>query len=233
MDYLKFGFIESPSIANLLCEKVFSNEAMKPSRLKEHLTTMHSDKASKSVSYIQSLSSAFSKRKAAKISNDLGLQASYNLSHLIAKNGKPHNTGKKLILSAILEMLTIVMKVDPEPIIKAIPQNNDTVSPESMAGDTEQQLCDILKHIDISVQLDGTSNDKALLMAYIRFARDEKFHEEFLFACHSLCCSPVNQFAQVLEPQHHVISECLKVMTVDMKLAISDFCTALEMWKLM
>ena len=68
VDYLKFGFIESPSKSQLplclLCEKLFSSEAMKPSRLKVHLTTMHSDKACKSVSYFQSLSSSFSKRKA-------------------------------------------------------------------------------------------------------------------------------------------------------------------------
>lgn len=106
-----------------------------------------------------------------RTSNDLGLQASYNLSHLIEKNGKPHTIGEKLILPAIREVLTTVMKVDPEPIVKAIPLSNDTVSSRinEMAGDTEQQLCDILKNTDFAVQLDETtlSDNKALLMAYV------------------------------------------------------------------
>ena len=41
VDYLQFGFIPSPSNEQLpmclLCEAVFSNEAMKPSRLSDHL----------------------------------------------------------------------------------------------------------------------------------------------------------------------------------------------------
>ena len=41
--YLQFGFIPSPSNVQLsmclLCEKSFSNEAIKPSRLSDHLET--------------------------------------------------------------------------------------------------------------------------------------------------------------------------------------------------
>ena len=39
----------------LLCNKVFSNEAMKPSRLSEHLTKIHPDKLAK----VQHFFSAF------------------------------------------------------------------------------------------------------------------------------------------------------------------------------
>lgn len=48
IEYLKYGFIESPVnntlLVCLICEKVLSNEAMKPSRLQEHLTKIHVDK---------------------------------------------------------------------------------------------------------------------------------------------------------------------------------------------
>ena len=77
--------------------------------------------------------------------------------------------------------------MDPEPIVKAVPLSNDTVSSHinEMAGDTEQELCDILRYTDFVVQLDETtlSDNKALLMAYVKLARDEKLHEELLFAC--------------------------------------------------
>ena len=75
------------------------------------------------------------------------------------------------------------MKVDPEPTAKAISLSNDAVSSHinEMAGDTELQLSDILKHTDFTVQLHKTIlSDKSLLMVCVRFARDRKLHEEFL-----------------------------------------------------
>lgn len=46
--YLKFGFIAPSTNAKLplylICEKTFSNGAMKPSRIKEHVIKKHSDK---------------------------------------------------------------------------------------------------------------------------------------------------------------------------------------------
>ena len=51
MEYLKYGFVSAPHSQQqpmcLLCKKMLSNEAMEPSRLFEHLTKMHSDKADK------------------------------------------------------------------------------------------------------------------------------------------------------------------------------------------
>ena len=50
VEYLKYGFVSgSHSQQQSMCvlhEKVFSNEAMKPSRLFEHLMKMHSDNLS-------------------------------------------------------------------------------------------------------------------------------------------------------------------------------------------
>lgn len=48
LDYLKFGFICSPANETipmcLLCEKTFGNDYMKPSKMKDHLDRVHSDK---------------------------------------------------------------------------------------------------------------------------------------------------------------------------------------------
>ena len=44
-EYIKYGFIENPtnpfSPMCLVCQRTFSNEAMKPSRLQDHLNKMH------------------------------------------------------------------------------------------------------------------------------------------------------------------------------------------------
>ena len=59
VEYLKFGFIESPTNPQqpmcLVCEKNFSNEAMKLSRLLEHLQKIHPDKSGKTLAFFYSL----------------------------------------------------------------------------------------------------------------------------------------------------------------------------------
>ncbi|KAJ8933744.1 hypothetical protein NQ318_015593 [Aromia moschata] len=51
VNYLKFGFIPSLSDKQLpmclLCNKVLSNDAMKPSKLEDHLRRCHPDKIDK------------------------------------------------------------------------------------------------------------------------------------------------------------------------------------------
>ena len=56
IEYLKYGFIES-SVNNtlpmcLICQKVLSDEAMKPSRLKDRLNKIHNDKKDNNLSYL-------------------------------------------------------------------------------------------------------------------------------------------------------------------------------------
>ena len=57
-NYINYGFIPSPINTTLpmclLCDQVFSNEAMKPSRLQDHLIKKHPDKASKDPAYFKS-----------------------------------------------------------------------------------------------------------------------------------------------------------------------------------
>ena len=65
--YFQYGFIPAPNSEShpmcLLCNKVFSNEVMKPSRLSEHLTKIYPDKVGKSTSCFKSLLDNFKKRK--------------------------------------------------------------------------------------------------------------------------------------------------------------------------
>ena len=126
--YIKYGFVKSPSNEQLpmclLCEQVFSNEGMDPSRMIDHLKSCHSDKKDKDVEFFISLrdnrktmGNMF--RKVDSQNND-GLIASYNISLLIAKAGKSHTIGEQLILPAIQEALTTVMHTDRRSLIKSI-----------------------------------------------------------------------------------------------------------------
>ena len=54
VEYLKYGFIQSPTNPQpmcLVCKKNFSNETMKPSRLLEHLQKIHPDKSGKTLAF--------------------------------------------------------------------------------------------------------------------------------------------------------------------------------------
>ena len=65
--YLQDGFIPAPTSELqpmcLLRNKVFSNEAMKPSTLFKHLKNIYPDKVSKSTTFLKSLSDNFKKKQ--------------------------------------------------------------------------------------------------------------------------------------------------------------------------
>lgn len=95
VDYLKFGFVPSPTNQQLpmclLCQHVFSNEAMKPSRLSEHFLK-------KKFENRNTISNVFKKISSR---NDKGLIASYEIAQIIAKCGLAHIYGEKIILPSI------------------------------------------------------------------------------------------------------------------------------------
>ena len=71
-------------------------------------------------------------------------------------------------------------------IIRSIPLSNDTVSRriDEMAIDVENQLIDILRVIEFSLQLDESTfhDNEALLLPYVRFTKDGVVFEKLLFA---------------------------------------------------
>lgn len=197
VEYLNYGFI--PASHNeqlpfcLICEKTFSNEAMKPSRLIEHFKKAHFNKADKDVNYFRNLRDRRGKNKtvhdmfvAASSKNDDGLRASYNISLLIAQTGKAHTIGETLITPVIREVMTTVLKKDPEPVLKAISLSNNTIQRriDEMASDVEENLNNILRNTEFSLQIDESTlpNNESLLLAYVRFIHDGKLYQELLFA---------------------------------------------------
>ncbi|XP_026331329.1 SCAN domain-containing protein 3-like [Hyposmocoma kahamanoa] len=197
VDYLKYGFVPSEADKQLpmclLCNNVLSNDSMKPSKLEDHLKRCHTDKIGKDLKYFQTLKEKYEKRPtmhsmfaSTSQSNDDGLRASYNISLLIAKSGKPHTIGEQLILPAVEEVLKTVLHKSPFDVLKRIPLSNNTVQRriDEMSSDIESFLCDHLQKTHFSIQLDESTlpGNDALLLAYVRFIMEEEIHEELLFA---------------------------------------------------
>ncbi|XP_014777801.1 zinc finger MYM-type protein 6 [Octopus bimaculoides] len=94
-------------------------------------------------------------------------------------SSKPHTIGEQLILPAVKEVLKMVLRKVPEPIIKDIPLSNSSVQRrvDEMAEDVEDQLCTILKKTEFT----WTS-----LLCQLCFKNDEDFqslllHTEAIF----------------------------------------------------
>ena len=176
----------------LVYEKIFSNEAMKPSRLLEHLQKIHPDKSGKTLVFFHSLRDQFLKRKTINMftssskNSDDSLKASYNISLLISKAGKPHTIGEELILPAVKEVIKTVLQKSPEQVIKSIPLSDNSVQQrvDKMAENIEETLSKMLMTTKFSLQLDESTlpGNKSLLLAYVRFIKGGSLCQELLFA---------------------------------------------------
>ena len=127
----------------LICGSLFSNEALKPSRLKDHLTRLHSSKLNADFKKIiadwekqRNIKALFAKRD---IRLENGLTASYNISLMIARTGTPHTIDEKLILPCVKEVIETVMCQSSTPVLSTIPLSNDTVQRriDEMGDDVE------------------------------------------------------------------------------------------------
>ena len=107
VEYLSYGVIPSPESVtkpmSLNCMNVLSNDSMKSSKLKIHLETKQREKKNEPVEYFRQLDDLKEGgqcfkcliAKANKVKD--GLLASYDISKIIAKAGKPHNIGETVI----------------------------------------------------------------------------------------------------------------------------------------
>ncbi|KAJ7305000.1 hypothetical protein JRQ81_010750 [Phrynocephalus forsythii] len=114
-----------------------------------------------------------------------GLQASYNISQLIAKSGKCHAIKEELILPAVKEVLKAVLHKPAYDILKRISLCNNRVQRHSdeMSHDAESFFCNYLKtnHFSIHLDVSTLSGNESLLLAYVHFFMDQEIHEELLF----------------------------------------------------
>lgn len=198
-EYLKFGFIpavhDERSPFCLLCQQCLTNESMKRGRLEAHLKAKHNAHINSDLNYFQTLKKNFEKRVTLKslftahnATINRTLEASYQISLLIAKSGKSHTIGENLIKPSISAFLKTVLEKDDKDV-KAMPLSNNTVSRriDEMSEDIEIQLVEKLKTRKFSVQMDESTlrDSEAVLITYVRYIDKGDFAEEMLF-CKSL-----------------------------------------------
>ena len=118
-DYLKYGFtvisknsLDMPQC--VICFKILINDAMHPSRLDRHLTTIHPDLVNKPWDYFAGKSISLKRVKLDRdgdFRQDLSkvVEASYEISLLIARRNKPHNIDETLVKPRILTAAKILL----------------------------------------------------------------------------------------------------------------------------
>ncbi|XP_046977632.1 zinc finger BED domain-containing protein 5-like [Vanessa cardui] len=196
-EYLAFGFTstnlngeERPQC--VICYEVLSNESMKPAKLRRHLETKHQDLREKSKSFFQIKASELERSKktmmktATGTNNENAVLASYQVSLLVAKSGKPHTIAEELILPCAKIMVSAMLGDKASKELDIISLSNSTVKSriDEMSGNVKEQLILNVKASPFyALQLDEStdiSND-ANLLAYVRYEHNDGINEDLLF----------------------------------------------------
>lgn len=193
--YIEYGFISSgdgESPLCLLCNKMLQNSSMAPAKLRRHLETSHPSSVGKPKHYFESLSlqqnhQSKKMKTFAKIPEKATV-ASYKIAQLLCKNKKSHLEAESVILPAILIAVEVMLGPEAQKQMLKIPLSNDTIARKikAMSNDIDDQVKEAFLNnedpiwalqIDESTDISG----KAQLIAFIRFIREGKIVNQFLF----------------------------------------------------
>ena len=199
--YVDFGFdfiatddVQKPQC--IFCSKVLGNGSMKPSILKAHFTSCHSnhvhDDHKSLLAKRARLRAAGTLPKLGFCSEDKpGLEASYRVAYRITKEKKPHTIGERLIKPCAMDMVELVCGVEQKRKLEKIALSNDTVRCRisDMSQDILNQVADeiLASKAKISIQLDESTDvsNCAYLLVYCRYVHAGELKEELLM-CESL-----------------------------------------------
>ena len=101
-----------------------------------------------------------------------GLTASHEIAQIIAKTESVQTVAENVLKPSFEILIKAMLQQDLVSVLKALPLSNDSIRIriDEMTSDVESQL----KTGKFSIQLDQSlvSNNKAILMAYVRFIDD-------------------------------------------------------------
>jgi hypothetical protein len=196
--YIEYGFtyltdrdgLQKPQC--LLCSKVLCNGYMKPSKLQEHLRTVHPGN-------VNDMRAAFEGKKArfqvkgTIVSHGFvpcekpALEASYRVALRICKDKKPHTIAETLIKPCAMDMVEVMCGKEARNKVSLIPLSNDTIHDRirDMSNDIVQQVVEEIKNspAKISLQLDESTDisNCSQLLVFVRYANASLIKEDFLF----------------------------------------------------
>ncbi|XP_025410789.1 zinc finger BED domain-containing protein 5-like [Sipha flava] len=200
-EYITFGFTninvnneERPQC--VICYEILSNESMKPAKLRRHLQTRHTDYLTKSKQFFESKAAELEqskkliKKTAIGTNNERAVTASYQVSLLVAKSGKPHTIVEELILPAAKIMVSAMLGDKASNELSTVSLSNNTFKNRivEMSENIKEQLISNIKTSKFySLQLDESTDicNDANLLAYVRYENHNTITEDFLF-CISL-----------------------------------------------
>ncbi|XP_068218989.1 protein FAM200C-like [Palaemon carinicauda] len=182
-DYIRFGFVslrkgdtEVPQC--VICYKTLSNDGMRPSRLERHLQTAHPGLVDKPKAFFETKKHTLKQVKM----DDSGVfrqqsskvvEASYEISMLIAKSKKSHNIGETLIKPSILCAAQLILGKDSANKLSQISLSNDTVQRRihELSQDIKEQTLELVRASPVfAIQFDETT-DIAQCAQFLMYAR--------------------------------------------------------------
>ncbi|XP_023216822.1 zinc finger BED domain-containing protein 5-like, partial [Centruroides sculpturatus] len=195
-EYLKFGFtnltsngIEKPQC--VLCKVVLSHESMKPSKLKRHLETKHSEHTKKDLEFFRRHETSCKRQKLDRTGSfqqesTALVQASYEVALEIAKQKKPHTIGEKLIKPCMLKMVKLILGNSSEVKMQRISLSNNTILRRisNMSVDVKEQILNEIKVSPLfSFQVDESTDISSCsqLLVFVKYIHSDDIKEEFLF----------------------------------------------------
>lgn len=165
---------------------------MRPSRLERHLSTKHSASQDKPKEYFVAKSETLKRIKCDSTgsfaqSSEKVLEASYELSLLIAKAKKSYIVGETLVKPCLLKAADIVLGPEGRQKLSQIPLSDNTVKRriDDMAEDITNQVVDAVKQSPFfAIQLDESTDvaQCSQLLVFVRYIQDYTIKDEILFS---------------------------------------------------
>ncbi|KAF2349253.1 Tubulin/FtsZ GTPase domain [Trinorchestia longiramus] len=196
-EYIKYGFtvIERNGFhlpQCVICHTVLSNDALRPGRLERHLITNHKalkempkDFFTAKVHELNCMkldSSSVFHQETWKL-----VEASYELSLLIAKAQKPHSVGETLVKPCLLSAANTVLGEESQRKLSKISLSDNTVKRriDELSEDIKEQVLDKIKASHFfAIQCDESTDVAHLcqLLVYSRFVDEGTVKKEILFS---------------------------------------------------
>lgn len=194
--YIAFGFAEvfekgEPRPKCVICGIVLSNESLRPSKLKIHLSRAHPKLVDKSKDFFQmklkdSSSQSDMMRNTFRNTPEASSHASFVLSANIAAAKKPYTIGEELLKPCLIDAARIVLGDSAAKKLETIPLSADTVKRrvDRIAEDIEGQLAQRINNsYRFAIQLDESTDvaGDAQFLCFVRFIFGAKCYEELMF----------------------------------------------------
>ena len=211
-DYIRFGFvslqkgnIEVPQC--VICYKTLSNDGMRPSRLERHLQTAHPGLVDKPKAFFETKKHTLKQVKlddsgSFRQQSSKVVEASYEISMLIAKSKKSHNIGETLIKPSILCAAQLILGKDSANKLSQISLSNDTVHRRirELSQDIKEQTLEQVRASPVfAIQCDESTDiaQCAQFLMYARFVSGNNIKEEILFCRPMESCTTAEDIFQV------------------------------------